>query len=73
MEEAYYLYCAIPGAGAEGIFGDEIPVHGENLPLVFLPRLDRKFIQRYVEELDGTIAGCDDKLILMGFGPREVV
>ena len=33
----YNLYSAIPGTGAEGIFGDKIPVHSEYFPFMLLP------------------------------------
>ena len=50
--EAYNVYDldrAIPGARAECVFGDQIPVNGKHLPLVFVPRLDRELIECYIE------------------------
>ena len=60
VEKAHNLYGAVPRARAEGIFGNEVPVHGEDLPLVLLPRLDREFIEHYIEELDRPIACSND-------------
>jgi hypothetical protein len=31
------------------------------------------YVQHYVPEFEGTIAGCSDKLIFMDLGPRQVV
>ena len=71
--EAYDFDGTIPRAGAESIFGYEIPMDGKNFALVLLPGLHRELVEGDVEELDGTIASSDDDLILVGFGPREVV
>lgn len=64
---------AVPRAGAKRIFADEIPVHGEDFSLMLLPGLHWEFIERGVEELDGAVAGGDYELVLMRFGPGEVV
>ena len=47
--KVYDLDGAIPGARAECIFGNQIPVDGKHLPLVFLPGLDRELIECYIE------------------------
>lgn len=39
-------YSAIPTAGAESVFGDEVPVDAEDLPCVFFP------------VLNGVVIGC---------------
>lgn len=70
---AYHFDRAVPGAGAEAVFCDEVPVHGEDLSVVLLPRLDGEFVEADVEELDGPVAGGDDDLVLVAFGPGEVV
>ena len=64
---------AVPGARAECVFGDQVPVHGEDLPLVLLPRLDGEFVEADVEQLYRAIAGRDHDLVLVRFGPGEVV
>lgn len=48
-------------------------MNGKDLALVLLPGLDGELVKRYVEELDGAIAcGCDE-LVLVRFGPGDVV
>ena len=42
-------YRAVPTAGAEAVFGDEVPVDAENLPGVFFPALDGEVIGRAIE------------------------
>lgn len=42
-------------------------MHGEDLPVVFLPRLDGEFIETDIEKFHGTIAAGYDALILVGF------
>lgn len=37
MRESYDFDSAVPGAGAEGIFVDEVPVHREHFSLMLLP------------------------------------
>lgn len=69
----YDLNGAIPRAGAECIFGDQIPMHGKGFALVLLPRLDREFIQGYIEQLDGAIATGHHDLVLVDFGPGKIV
>ena len=63
----YNLDRAIPGARAECVFGNQIPVDGKHLPLVLLPGLDRELIEGDVEKFDGAISCSDHDLILMGF------
>ena len=48
-------------------------MHGEDLPLVFLPGLNGELVKADVEELDRAVAYCGDDLVLMLLGPREVV
>jgi len=48
-------------------------MNGEDLPLVLLPRLDGELVKRYIEELDGAVAGGGDELVLVRFGPGDVV
>ena len=64
---AYDFDCAIPGARAECVFGNQIPVNGKHLPLVFLPGLDRELIECYIEQFDGAITCSDHDLILVDF------
>ena len=64
---------AVPGAGAEGVFRDEVPVHGEDFALVLLPGLDGEFVEADVEEFYGAIPRGDYELVFVRFGPREVV
>ena len=45
---------------------------GEDFTIVLLPGLDGELVQADVEELDRAIAGRDEDLVLMRFGPREV-
>lgn len=48
-------------------------MNGKHLPLMLLPGLHGEFVQGDVEELDGAVAGGDDALVLVRFGPAEVV
>lgn len=64
--------CTVPGARAECVLGHEVPVHGEDFSHVLFPGLDGKLVNTNVEELDGAIAGGDEDLVLMRFGPGEV-
>lgn len=48
----YDFYGAVPGARAECVFCNEVPVNGEYFTLVLLPRLDGKFGKTDIEELD---------------------
>jgi len=48
-------------------------MNGEDLPLVLLPGLDWELVERYIEELDGAIACGGDELVLVRFGPGDVV
>jgi hypothetical protein len=41
--------CAIPTAGAEAIFSDQVPIHTEDLAGMFLPVLNRVVVGRGVE------------------------
>jgi len=47
-------------------------VYREDFPVMLFPGLDWEFIETNVEELDGAIAGCDEALIFVGFGPGEI-
>lgn len=60
-------HCAIPTAGAEAIFSDEIPVDTEDFSCMFLPVLNREIVGRGVEQLDAAIAGGSEDLILVDF------
>ena len=46
---------------------------GKDLPFVLLPRLDWELIEADIEKLDGTVASSDYALVLVCFGPGEVV
>ena len=48
-------------------------MYGENLSVVLFPGLNGEIVQTDVEEFDGAVAGSDKTLILVGFGPGEVV
>lgn len=58
-------YSAVPTAGAESVFGDEVPIHAEDFPGVFLPVLNRVVICCAVEQLDAAVAGCCEDLALV--------
>ena len=47
-------------------------MHREHLPLMLLPRPNRKLIQRHIEQLDRTIARRSENLVLVRLGPRDV-
>ena len=40
----YNFDSSVPGAGAECVLSNEVPVNGKDFALVLLPGLDRKFI-----------------------------
>ena len=71
--ETYDFDSAVPRARAERILRDEVPMHSVHFSVVFLPRLDGKFVETDIEEFDGAVAGCDQDLILVALGPGEVV
>ena len=68
----HHLDSAVPGAGAELVLVDEVPVDGEDFAVVLLPGLDGELFQTKVEELYRAIAGGDEDLVLMRLGPGEV-
>lgn len=47
-------------------------MHGEDFSHVLFPGLDGELVDADVEELDGAIAGRDQDLVLVRFGPGEV-
>ena len=55
----YHSDGAVPGAGAECILGDQVPVYGENLSHVLFPGLNGVCSDADVEKLDGAIARGD--------------
>ena len=71
--KTYHFDRTIPRTRAECVFGYEIPVDCEDLSIVLFPRLYREFIDADVEEFDGAISGGDYDLVLVSFGPGEVV
>lgn len=73
VSSTHYFYRTIPGAGSKSILCDKIPVHGKYLPLVFLPRSYRKFVDRNVKQLDRAVSTTHDYLILVGLGPGSIV
>lgn len=63
----------VPTARTECVLGYEIPVDAEDLAIMFFPVLDGEVFQIAVEKLDAAVArGCED-LILVYFGPGEIV
>lgn len=70
---AYDFDCAVPGAGNKCVFSDGVPADGKGLALVFVKVHDGKVVDAEVKELEGAIAACDNELILVDFGPGEVV
>jgi hypothetical protein len=64
---------AVPTARAECVLGYEIPVDTEDLAIMFFPVLDWEVFQIAVEELNAAIAGGCEDLILVDFGPGEIV
>jgi hypothetical protein len=60
VECSYNFHGAIPRTGAEGVFCDEVPMDGENLALMLLPGLDRKVVERNIEEFYGPVARGND-------------
>ena len=67
------LHSAVPGAGAETVFCDEIPVHGVDLTLVLLPRLHGELVEADVEELHRAVAARRHELVLVQLRPRQIV
>ena len=47
-------------------------MHGEGFSHVLLPGLNGEFVNADVEEFDGAVAGGDEDLVLVRFGPGEV-
>lgn len=60
-------YRAIPTAGAEAVFGDEVPINAEDLACMFFPVLNGVVVGRSVEQLDAAIAGRSEDLVLVDF------
>ena len=46
---------------------------GEDFAFMFLQCFHGEVVLGYVEELDGAVACCDDDLVLVRFGPGEVI
>lgn len=44
----------------------------EDFSVVLFPRLNGKFIETDIEELNGAITGGDEALVLVGLGPGEI-
>jgi len=66
-EGTYNFDSPIPGAGAESVLGNKVPMNGKDFALVLLPGLHGKLIQGDIEELDGAISCRNDDLVLVGF------
>lgn len=66
------LDCAVPRGREERVFGDEVPVHGEDFARVLLPGGNGVRGHVDVEELDGAVAAGGEELVLMRFGPSAV-
>jgi len=71
--KTYDFDCAIPGTRGKCIFGNQIPRHGVDLPLVLLPRLNRKIGQRNIEQFHGAITTSCNYLVFIPLGPSCVV
>lgn len=69
----YDFHGAVPGARAECVFCNQVPVDGEHFSHVLLPRLDGKFVKTDIEELDRAVACSYHDLVLVRFGPRKIV
>lgn len=69
----YNFNSPIPRTRAENIFRDQVPMHGINLLLMLLPRLDGKLIKSYIKKFDGPITSGDHDLILVDFRPGDIV
>lgn len=67
------LDTAVPRAGAEGVFGDEVPMHGEDFAFVLVPRLYGELVNADIEELDGAIARRRYQLVLVDLRPGKIV
>lgn len=69
----YNFDCAVPRTRDKGVFGDWIPTDGKRLALVFVKVHDGEFVDAEVIELERAIAARDNELILVDFGPGEIV
>lgn len=58
-------YSTVPAAGAESVFGDEVPIYTEDFAGVFFPVLNGIVICCAVEQFDAAVAGCCEDLILV--------
>jgi hypothetical protein len=63
---------AVPAAGQERVFGNEVPGHAEDFARVLGPGLHGELGQRDVEEFDGAVAAGGEDLVLVRFGPGAV-
>ncbi len=70
---AYNFDGAVPGAGDECVLGDWVPADGKGLALVFVKVHDGKVVDAEIKELQRAIAASDDELVLVDFGPGEIV
>lgn len=48
-------------------------MRSKDLPLMLLPGLNGKVVKGYVKELEGTITSSHHQLILVDFGPGDIV
>jgi hypothetical protein len=63
---------AVPAARQERVLADEVPVHGEDLAAMLVPRLHGELGQGDVEELDGAVAARRQQLVLVRLRPCRV-
>ena len=62
---AHHFDSPIPRTRTKRIFGHQVPVDGEDLPFMFVPRSNRKVIDGDIKQLDRAIPRRSQDLILM--------
>lgn len=64
---------AVPATRTEAILGHEVPIHAEHFSVMFFIVLDGEVVECAVEELDTAVARRREDLVLVDFGPGEIV
>jgi len=73
VRHPYLLHRPIPRARYKGVLLYGVPAHGKCLPLVLVIVHHREVVDTEVKQLDGAIATRNKELVLVDFGPCEVI
>jgi len=71
--KAHELDSPIPRAREERVLGDRVPGNRKSFALVLVEVHDGKVVDSHIEEFNGAITTCHGELVLVDFGPGQVV